>query len=149
MATALKYKPIITIEQYNEYCRIFYELCFVQNHEDNEDEIDLLCILIKHYDNEHYPSREVDPVRVLKSLMEDWKLDTEGIAQIMGIRIKLASDILNYKKGFPKAAIYKLANRFKLRPDAFNKPYILKNHPANKSCRGNYGAVMNRVVNCN
>ena len=37
----------------------------------------------------------------------------------------LVSDILNYKKGLSKEVIRKLAERFKVSQEAFNRPYKL------------------------
>jgi hypothetical protein len=55
-------------------------------------------------------------------LIEKWD---EGHGMSKGY----VSDILHYKKSLSKEVIRKLADRFKLRQDAFNRPYHLKSVP--------------------
>ena len=49
----LKYTPIKNIEQYYEFCRICEELDFGPDSELHEVEIELLCILVNDYDENH------------------------------------------------------------------------------------------------
>jgi HTH-type transcriptional regulator/antitoxin HigA len=46
----------------------------------------------------------------------------------------LVSDILKYKKGFSKKSIRILSERFKMRQEAFNRPYKL-HRPVSKASR--------------
>lgn len=121
----LKYKVIKTREQYNKYCDILHDLVFAENDE-SEDEVELLTFLIEKYDKETSALSEVDPIRLLRSLMEDHELKSKDLAEILGVSKGLVSDILNYKKGLSKEVIRKLADHFKLRQEAFNRPYKLK-----------------------
>jgi hypothetical protein len=41
---------------------------------------------------------------------------------MLGVSTRLISDILNYRRGFSKAIVRKLAEKFKMRQDAFNRP---------------------------
>ena len=120
---ALKFKVIKSREQYDEYCKVLEELVFAEG---NEDEIDLLTLLIETYDHEHHSFESFDPVQLLKSLMEDHQMKAKDLVQLLGVSKGLVSDILNYKKGFSKEVIRKLADHFKLNQEAFNRPYALK-----------------------
>ena len=84
-------------------------------------------LLIEKYDDEHN-TLDVDmaPVPRLKSFMQDAKMKAVDIAALLGVSKGLVSDILNYKKGMSKEIIRKLADRFKVRQEAFNRPYKLK-----------------------
>ena len=122
--TTLKYKLIKSEEQYYEYCRILKRLV-IDEHEENEDEIEILELLIEKWDQDHNTISRVDPVELLKFLMEDHKLKAKDLAEILGLSKGTVSKILNYQKGFSKAAIRNLSQHFKLNQEAFNRPYPL------------------------
>ncbi len=131
----LKYKVIKSRSQYNEYCQILESLVFDdRKNAQLDDEIELLTLLIETYDKETSVLSESDPVQLLKSLMEDHHLKAKDLVAILGVSKGLVSDILNYRKGFSKKVIRKLANHFKLDQEAFNRPYDLKtNNRKNQS----------------
>jgi HTH-type transcriptional regulator/antitoxin HigA len=100
--------------------------------EEVEDTIDLLTLLIETYDKEQFPGRiEMDPVQMLKYLMKDHKMKAVDLALELDVSKSLISDILHYRRGFSKELIRKLAERFAVRQEAFNKPYKLL--PSSKS----------------
>ena len=122
----LKYKIIKTREQYNEYCDALHQLIVdSDSSEEKEDEIELLTLLIKKYDEETSTSSEIEPVPLLISLMEDHNLKAKDLADFLGVSKGLVSDILNYKKGLSKEVIRKLSEHFKMKQEAFNRPYEL------------------------
>lgn len=127
---ALKYTVIKTEEQYDEYCRRMEELDdLCSNDPAVEDEIDLIYVLIQKWDKEHgslFNQPRYDPVQLLKSLMKDHQLRAVDLADFLQISKGYMSDILNYKKGFSKEVIRKLADRFKMYQEAFNRKYELK-----------------------
>jgi HTH-type transcriptional regulator / antitoxin HigA len=121
----LKYKIIKTEEQYWEYCNILEVLVSNRENEGSEDEIDLLTILIEKWDEEHSMLGTADPVELLKYLMDENKLKAKDIAGLLGVNKSTVSEILHYRKGFSKEIIRKLSDRFKVRQEAFNRPYKL------------------------
>ena len=124
----LKFKVIKTAKQYNEYCRILHDLDFLNKQKTTniKDEIDLLTVLIEKYDDEHNIFNDLNPVELLRSLMQDHQLKSIDLARQLKVSPGLISDIINYKKGFSKDIIRQLASLFKLSQEAFNKPYQLK-----------------------
>lgn len=121
---SLKYTVIKTEEQYFEYCRIHENFVFTDE-EKYEDEIELLYLLIKTWDRDHSTINEIDPVELLKSLMEDHELKAKDLADILGLSKGTVSKILNYQKGLSKATIRKLSQHFKMTQEVFNRPYPL------------------------
>ena len=119
----LKFKVIKTNAQYDEYCD---ELERLVANEGDEDEIELLTLLIETYDHEQNTFENLDPIELLKSLMDDHQLKARDLVQVLGVSKGLVSDILNYKKGLSKEVIRKLAEYFKLNQEAFNRPYSLQ-----------------------
>ncbi len=123
--TILKYTVIRNRDQYDQYCNQLETSLSGENAENLQDEIDLLTLLIEKYDQEHNTFKESDPIALLRSLMLDHELKARDMTEILGISKGYVSDILNYKKGLSKEVIRKLATHFKLRQEAFNRPYQL------------------------
>ncbi|WP_256014268.1 helix-turn-helix domain-containing protein [Desertivirga xinjiangensis] len=125
VTTAIKYTIIKNKDQYNEYCDQLERLLSVNHTEQVQDEIDLLTLLIEKYDEDNNNFQETDPITMLRSFMEDHHMKPQDLTTILGISKGYVSDILNYKKGLSKEIIRKLAEYFKVRQEAFNRPYKL------------------------
>ena len=136
----LKYKIIKIEKQYWEYCNTLEALVGEKGNEGHEEEIDLLTFLIEKWDEEHSSLNEADPVDLLKYLMDENKLKAKDIAGLLNISKSTVFEILHYRKGFSKEIIRKLADRFKVRQEAFSRPYKLIS-PANAHLRN--ASVMN------
>ncbi len=125
MAT-LKYKVITSKAQYKEYSNTLEELVFSGSKDRNtKDEIALITLLIEKWDVEHNTFDDLDPIRLLHTLMDDHNMKAKNLVQLLGISKGYVSDILNYKKGLSKDVIRKLAEHFKVSQEAFNRPYKL------------------------
>jgi HTH-type transcriptional regulator/antitoxin HigA len=123
---ALKYRVIKNKTQYREYTRMLEELVFSGSKDrDTKDQVDLLTLLIEKWDAEHNTFNEVDPVRLLRSLMDDHNMKAKDLVALLDISKGYVSDILNYKKGLSKDVIRKLSGHFKVSHEAFNRPYKL------------------------
>ena len=123
---ALKYKIIKSKKQYNEYCEQVEVL--LDNNSSSKamkEEIELLTFLIEKWDSEHNSFHKLEPVQLLKSLMNDHNIKPISLAESLGVSKGLVSDILNYKKGLSKEIIRKLSDTFKLSHEAFNRHYDL------------------------
>lgn len=122
----LKYKVISSKTQYNEYSKKLEELVFSSTRNRAiKDEIVLLTLLIETWDAQHNTFNEVDPIRLLHSLMDDHKLKPKDLVDILEVSKGYISEILHYKKGLSKDVIRKLADHFKVTQEAFNRPYKL------------------------
>ncbi|MBN8692575.1 MAG: transcriptional regulator [Bacteroidetes bacterium] len=130
----LKYKIITSEKQYFNYCKVLEELVFTsQKNKQIKEEIALLNLLIKKWDDEHSDFTELNPVELLKSLMKDHKMKAYQLANLLEVSEGLVSDMLSYKKGLSKESIRILALHFKLKQEAFNRPYKLKAATAKKT----------------
>jgi len=122
----LKYTIIKSKQQYNAYCKTLEDLVFQKSKSVRiQDEIDLLTLLIENWDQEHGQFKDLDPVPLLKSLMDAHHIKAIALSGMLGISRGYMSDILHYKKGLSKDVIRKLSSLFKLRQDAFNRTYEL------------------------
>jgi len=123
----LKYKVIKNKTQYKEYCRKLEELIFSNSKtREIKEEIALLTLLIEKWDAEHNIFNEMDPIELLQSFMKDHNMKAKDLVDLLDISKGYVSDILNYKKGLSKEVIRKLAEKFKVSHEAFNRPYNLK-----------------------
>jgi len=122
----LKYKIIKSKTQYNDYCEKLERLIDKKAKDKSEsEEIELLTWLIEKWDAEHNTFDELDPIEILKSLMDEHNLKAKDLAGILHVSKGLVSDILNYKKGLSKEIIRNLSIQFKLSQETFNKHYKL------------------------
>jgi HTH-type transcriptional regulator / antitoxin HigA len=122
----LKYKIIKSKVQYNQYCKELEALLEKGSGKEVQDEIDLLTLLIEKWDSEHNTFEEIDPIRLLTSLMEGHNMKPKHLVDLLDISKGYVSEILHYKKGLSKEVIRKLADYFKVSQEAFNRPYKLK-----------------------
>ena len=131
----LKYTVIKTKAQYDEYCRILKRLNRVTAlNKVKEEEIELLHVLIRHWNDRENRYWVEDPVKVLKALMKKHKLETSNLMFILDIRSRgYISDMLNYKKGFSKKVIRRLSLHFNVPQEAFNRQYELKSSAQTES----------------
>lgn len=120
---ALKYHIIKDKTQYDAYCKALEEL--LGDDPTKTEEVELLTLLIEHYDTENNSFLEMDPISLLKSFMGDRGWKPKDLTRHLGISKGYVSDILNYKKGLSKEVIRKLAALFNVSQEAFNRPYKL------------------------
>ncbi|RYZ23353.1 MAG: helix-turn-helix domain-containing protein [Chitinophagaceae bacterium] len=121
----LKYKVIKSKSQYNSYCKKLETLLENNQSKATKDEIELLTLLIEKWDAEHNSFAEMNPIELIRALLEEHNLKAKDLAEILNVSKGLVSDILNYKKGLSKEIIRTLAQRFSVSQEAFNRPYIL------------------------
>jgi HTH-type transcriptional regulator / antitoxin HigA len=124
---ALKYKVIKSKSQYKEYTKILEELVSADfKSKEMKEEIELLTLLIEKWDTENNSFDDVDPITLLRSLLEERNIKAKDLVEILGVSKGLVSDILNYKRGLSKEVIRGLSGYFKISQDAFNRPYKLQ-----------------------
>jgi HTH-type transcriptional regulator/antitoxin HigA len=122
----MKYKVITSENQYKKYCNILHDLDFSKNKTKAiEEEMDLLILLIENWDKEHRSFDKLNPIELLRSLMNEHNMKSTDLAKLLEVDKSYVSAILNYKKGLSKKVIIKLSDRFKLIQEAFNRPYYI------------------------
>jgi HTH-type transcriptional regulator/antitoxin HigA len=134
----MNYTIIRNDEQYRNYCNELERLTSRYNNNPSEELlnlIDTITLLIEKHDEDNSKLKEIDPVQLLKYLMEENNINQKELAELLQISKGHLSDILNYKKGLSKKVIRLLSARFKVRQSAFNRPYELK-ADVNKSALG-------------
>jgi len=122
----MKYKIISNVEQYNEYCEIHEKLTY-KDHVKYKDEIELIELLIDEFENRTLePLAEMNPVEMLNYILEEEEISKTELAKQIKVSKQLISDILSFRRSISLDMVNKLSNRFKMRPEAFSRPYKLK-----------------------
>jgi len=123
------YLIIRNIEQYNMYRAEYNKLVSIDIVK-YRNEIDTLELLIKHWENENSLFEKLgrDPIELLECLMAENKLQSKDLVKILGLSKGQISKIRNRQKGLSKKSIRILATYFKLKQEAFNRPYNLVNN---------------------
>ncbi|MBN8855731.1 MAG: hypothetical protein J0H07_27960 [Sphingobacteriales bacterium] len=117
---------IKTINQYKEYCNLLEEIAVIKKKtRQQQDTIELLNLLIEKWDEEHNTFSDAGPVELLDYLMKENKLKAVDLARELAVSKSLVSDIVHYRRGLSMEIIRKLANRFEVSQELFNKPYKL------------------------
>jgi len=122
----MKYIKIKSDLQYNQYCEL-HERLTMKGYNSNIDEIELIEILIDEYENRTIDfSNQMDPVEIISYLLKENQISKSQLSRELGISRQLVTDIMNYRRNISKTMITKLADRFKMQPSAFSRPYKLK-----------------------
>lgn len=92
-------KPIKTEDQYNETLTRVYELMQMEIIENSpeSDELEILSILVKEYENEHYPIPAPHPIEAIKFRLDQMGVSETELGNILGYRSR-KSEILSGKR---------------------------------------------------
>ena len=122
----LRFTIIKSKAQYDKYCNMLEDLIVLDDNA-RQDEIELLTLLIEKWDDEHNSFNDLNPIDLLKALMNEHNLKSKDLVGILNLSKGTVSKILNFHKGLSKETIRKLSAYFKMSQEAFNRPYKLIN----------------------
>jgi HTH-type transcriptional regulator/antitoxin HigA len=102
-------KPIKTEDQYDQALARVYELMQTDVRENSieSDELEVLSILVKEYENEHYPMSSPNPLEAIKFRLDQMGMSEKELGEILGYRSR-KSEILSGKRKLSLAMIRKL-----------------------------------------
>lgn len=128
----MKYAEIANKKQYDEYCKQHLEFSKIlgagKGNDDLKSEYYILDLIIKDYaTRQKNPFEKLTPVDLLKALMDEFEYSGYKLSKELKISQSVISDILNYKRGFSKELIRKIAAKFGLTQESFLKEYELIN----------------------
>ena len=106
-------------EELAKYTARLFKLTSKDETTREEDEvIELLTLLIEHYEAERYPVPKADPVTVLRFLMESQGLSQKDLADELGVE-STVSLVFAKKRRLNVNHIARLSKRFKVSPAVF------------------------------
>lgn len=105
-------KPIKNNQQYESSLTRAYQLMQKDLKPDSKesDELEVLSILIKEYENEYYPVPKPTPLEAIKFRLEQMNMSESELSDILGHRSR-KSEILSGKRKLNLTMIRKLTER--------------------------------------
>jgi HTH-type transcriptional regulator/antitoxin HigA len=114
----MNWKVLKTEEDYNKASLRLMEIFHVAPNAPEFDELDLLIILIKDYDDRHYPVPELDALEVIKIKMQEKGMKNKDLEPIIGSKGHVSA-ILSGKREITLKMAQKLKNYFNIPAEAF------------------------------
>ncbi|MBN8860425.1 MAG: transcriptional regulator [Sphingobacteriales bacterium] len=117
-------KPIKNNQQYEDALARTYKLMQknIKPNSKESDELEILAILIKEYENEHYPIPKPNPIEAIKFRLEQMNMSEVELSEILGYRSR-KSEILSGKRKLSLAMIRKLTENLHIPADVLIQVY--------------------------
>ena len=117
-------RPIKNNAQYEDALERAYTLMQKKLKPDSmeSDELEILSILIKVYEKEHYPIPKPDPIEAIKFRMEQMNMSEGELAGILGYRSR-KSEILSGKRKLSLSMIRRLNEVLHIPAEILIQPY--------------------------
>lgn len=117
-------RPIKSENQYEKALARVYNLMQknLRPASKESDELEILSILIKEYENERYPVPKPNPLEAIKFRMEQMNMSESQLAEILGYRSR-KSEILSGKRKLSLSMIRKLNEILRIPADVLIQAY--------------------------
>lgn len=117
-------KPIKSEQQYDTALERVYMLIQknIQPDSKESDELEVLSILIKEYENEHYPVQQPNPIEAIKFRLEQLNMSEKELSEVLGYRSR-KSEILSGKRKMSLEMIRKIHEKLKIPATVLIQPY--------------------------
>jgi len=108
-------RPIKNEQQYENTLERIYMLMQKEIKVDSResDELEILSILIKEYENEHYPVPSPHPLEAIKFRLDQMNMSEAELSEILGVRSR-KSEILSGKRKLSLSMIRKLTEKLNI-----------------------------------
>mgnify|MGYP001216190164 CR=1 FL=1 len=108
-------KPIKNNNEYEAALERAYDLMQVDLVPESKesDELEVLSILIKEYENEHFPISKPHPIEAIKFRLDQMGISESELSKILGARSR-KSEILSGKRKLSLRMIRKLNDKLKI-----------------------------------
>jgi HTH-type transcriptional regulator/antitoxin HigA len=94
----------------------------IQPDSEDSDELEVLSILVKEYENEHYPIPQPNPIEAIKFRLEQLNMSEADLSEILGARSR-KSEILSGKRKLSLSMIRKLTKRLNIPAEVLIQAY--------------------------
>ena len=117
-------KPIKNDAQYEDALHRVYLLMQKNIKADSKesDELEILSILVKEYENEHYTMPKPNPLDAIKFRLEQMNMSEVELSQILGYRSR-KSEILSGKRKLNLAMVRKLVEQLHIPAEVLIQAY--------------------------
>ena len=116
-------KPIKTENQYEDSLKRIYELMQkdIKPNSKDSDELEILSILVKDYENEFYPMNKPNPIEAIKFRLEQLGVTEAYLGRIIGTSRK--SEILSGSRKLNLSQIRKISKDLNISADVLVQEY--------------------------
>ncbi|MFN3639773.1 MAG: type II toxin-antitoxin system HigA family antitoxin [Flavobacterium sp.] len=114
----MKWKVLKTEEDYSKASIRMMELFHAAPNTAESDELELLIVLIKDYDDKHYHLPELDAIAVIKYKMQEMGLKAKDLEPIIGSKGHVSA-ILSGKREITLKMAQKLKDYFSIPAEVF------------------------------
>lgn len=117
-------RPIKNEQQYEDTLEKIYLLMQKEIKPDSKqsDELEVLSILVKEYENEHYPVPQPNPLEAIKFRLEQMNMSETELSEILGARSR-KSEILSGKRKLSLSMIRKLKEKLNIPAEVLIQSY--------------------------
>ena len=121
----MELKPIHTKKDYQAALADIEQLWDAPAKSSDADKLEILTLLVQHYESIHHPIADPDPIEFIKHIMESRGLTRKDMEPYIGARGRVA-DILNRTRPLTLEMIRRLADHLKLPVEVLVRPYPLR-----------------------
>ncbi|MDR6809491.1 HTH-type transcriptional regulator/antitoxin HigA [Dyadobacter sp. BE34] len=116
--------PIKNNEQYEHYLARIYELMQADIAPDSKesDELEVLSILVKDYENVHFPIPKPSPLEAIRFRLEQMGISEKELSEILGYRSR-KSEILSGKRKLNLSMIRRLNEKLHIPAEILIQAY--------------------------
>ncbi|MEN9303291.1 MAG: hypothetical protein RL264_1720 [Bacteroidota bacterium] len=114
----MNWKRIKTEDDYNKACLRLMEIFHVEPNTPAGDEMELLLVLVKDYDDTHYQLPEVDTLELIKYKMDEMGIRNKDLEPIIGSKGHVSA-VLSGKRELTLKMAQRLKNYFSLPAEVF------------------------------
>ena len=114
----MNWKVLKTEKEYNKASMRMMEIFHAPPNSPESDELDLLIVLVKDYDEKHYSLPELDVLEVIKYKMQEMGMKAKDLEPIIGSKGHVSA-ILSGKREITLKMAQKLKNYFSIPADVF------------------------------
>ena len=122
-------KPIRNEDDYNAALKEIERLWGVEPGTPESDELEVLALLIRTYEEEHHPIPPPDPIDAIKFRLDQLGLDAAALQDIIGHRGRV-SEILNRKRPLTLSMIRRVNRELQIPPSILIEDYELDRQSA-------------------
>ena len=117
-------RPIKNEQQYEETLMKVYALLQKDLKPDSKDsdELEILSILVKEYENEHYQVAQPNPLEAIRFRLEQMNMSEADLSEILGARSR-KSEILSGKRKLSLSMIRRLKEKLNIPAEVLIQAY--------------------------
>lgn len=114
----MNWKVLKNEKDYNKASLRLMEIFHADPNTPESDELELLSVLVKDYDDKHYPLPELDPLEVIKYKMLEMGIKAKDLEPLIGSKGHVSA-ILSGKREITLKMAQKLKNFFGIPAEVF------------------------------